>query len=233
MPGSPPRTPAGGPWVGASAPSGRDAGSFRAHRVPGGERYGQVLGLCPIAASCIAVDVAMRWSADPDVREIARLVSERGTEIPLDPQNVYDYLPGAALAFKSLPQAMGDDVVAAMLPVFITGTMVFVFRPECESGGTTSTRSRVRTRRQEDWTFRLARALQVRSRMIEAAKEAAQLLTGRPRLLDDAEHEHHAMLTVVSRLRFALAGDEDIARADDLTEQFPRHRAVTPHPHCG
>ena len=52
---------------------------------PSGERHRQVLGLCPIAASCIAVDVAMRWSADPDVREIARLVGERGTEIPLDP----------------------------------------------------------------------------------------------------------------------------------------------------
>jgi hypothetical protein len=56
-----------------------------------------VCGLCLIAASCIAVDVAMRWSADPGVREIARLVSERGTEIPLDPEDVYDYLPGATL----------------------------------------------------------------------------------------------------------------------------------------
>ena len=103
VPGSPAGTPAGR-RLGRSfhAIRGRDAGSFRAHRVPGGERYGQVLGLCPIAASCIAVDVAMRWSADPDVREITPLVSERGTEIPLDPQNVYDYLPGAALAFKSL-----------------------------------------------------------------------------------------------------------------------------------
>jgi hypothetical protein len=69
--------------------------------------------------------------------------------------------------------------------------------------------------------------------MIEAAKEAAQLLTGRPRLLDDAEHEHHAMLTVVPWLRFAPAGGEDIARAYDLTEQFLRHRAVPTHPHSG
>ena len=75
-----------GPALGSEIPRhpGRDAGSFRAHRVPGGERYCQVLGLCPIAASCIAVDVAMRWSADPDVREIGRLVNERGTEIRLD-----------------------------------------------------------------------------------------------------------------------------------------------------
>lgn len=33
-------------------------------------------------------------------------VSKRGTEILLDPKDVYDYLSGAALAFKSLPQAM-------------------------------------------------------------------------------------------------------------------------------
>jgi hypothetical protein len=99
----------------------------------------------------------MRWSADPYVREIARLVSERGTEIPLDREDVYDYLPGEPLAFKSLPQAMGDDVAAATLPVFITGTVVFAFRPEGESGGTTSTRSGARTRRRKDWTFPLSR----------------------------------------------------------------------------
>lgn len=33
-------------------------------------------------------------------------VSKRGTEILLDPKDVYDYLSGAVLAFKSLPQAM-------------------------------------------------------------------------------------------------------------------------------
>lgn len=33
-------------------------------------------------------------------------VSKRGTQILLDPKEVYDYLSGAGLAFKSLPQAM-------------------------------------------------------------------------------------------------------------------------------
>lgn len=33
-------------------------------------------------------------------------VSKRGTQILLDPKDVYDYLSGAALAFNSLPQAM-------------------------------------------------------------------------------------------------------------------------------
>jgi hypothetical protein len=92
----------------------------------GGERYRQVLGLCLIAAAYVAVDVAGRWPTDADVRKIARLVSERGTEIPLDQQDVYDYLVGAALAFKSLPQAFGDDLAAATLPIFITGTLLFV-----------------------------------------------------------------------------------------------------------
>jgi hypothetical protein len=73
----------------------------------GDERYRQALGLCLIAAAYIAVDVARRWPADPDVREFARLVSGRGTEIPLDPEDVYDYLSGAALAFKSLTAGHG------------------------------------------------------------------------------------------------------------------------------
>lgn len=37
---------------------------------------------------------------------------------------------GAALGFKPLPQALGDDLAAATLPVFITGTLLFAFRPD-------------------------------------------------------------------------------------------------------
>jgi hypothetical protein len=96
----------------------------------GDERYLQVLGLCLLAAAYVAVDVAGRWPTDADIREIARLVSERGTEVPLDQEDVYDYLSGAALGFKPLPQVMGDELAAATLPVFITGTLLFAFRPE-------------------------------------------------------------------------------------------------------
>jgi len=88
------------------------------------------LGLCVSAAAYVAVDVAGRWPTDADVREIARLVSEGGTEIPLDGADVYDYLSGAALVFKPLPQAIGDAMAAATLPVFITGTLLLVYRPE-------------------------------------------------------------------------------------------------------
>lgn len=44
--------------------------------------------------------------------------------------DVYDYLPGAALGFKSLPQVTGDDMAAATLPPFITGALLFPYRPE-------------------------------------------------------------------------------------------------------
>jgi hypothetical protein len=106
-----------------------------------------VIGLCVLVAGYFAVDVTGRWPADTDVREIARLASGRGTEIPLDQQDVYDCLSGAALGFKSLRQAMGDDFAAVTLPVFITCTLLVAFRPEGESGGTTLTKSGKRTSR--------------------------------------------------------------------------------------
>jgi hypothetical protein len=96
----------------------------------GGERYNQVLGLCLTAAAYVAVDVSGRWPTDADVREIARLTAERGTEIKVDQADVYDYLSGAVLGFRPLPEAFGDDVAAATLPLMITGSMVFMFRPD-------------------------------------------------------------------------------------------------------
>jgi hypothetical protein len=96
----------------------------------GNERYKQALGLCLIAAAYVAVDVSGRWPTDADVQEIARLVNERGTEVKLDQADVYDYLSGAALGFRSLPDALGDDVAAVTLPVLITGSMLFMFRPK-------------------------------------------------------------------------------------------------------
>jgi hypothetical protein len=47
----------------------------------------------------------------------------------LDQEDVYGYLSGAAHGFKSLPQAIGDDLAAATLPVFITGTLLFASGP--------------------------------------------------------------------------------------------------------
>jgi len=96
----------------------------------GGEQYRYVLGLCLTAAAYIAVDVSARWPTDADVREIARLVAERETEAKLDQADVYDYLSKVVLDFQPLPEALGDDVAAATLPVLVTGSMLFIFRPK-------------------------------------------------------------------------------------------------------
>jgi hypothetical protein len=39
------------------------------------------------------------------------------------------YLSGAALAFEPLAETLGSDLAAATLPVLITGSMLFTFRP--------------------------------------------------------------------------------------------------------
>jgi hypothetical protein len=96
----------------------------------GGERYRQVLGLCLTAAAYIAVDVSGRWPTDADVREIARVVVGHETEVQMGEAVVYDYLSGAALGFQPLPEALGDDVAAATLPLLITGSMLFTFKPK-------------------------------------------------------------------------------------------------------
>jgi hypothetical protein len=96
----------------------------------GGETYRQVIGLCLVAAAYIAVDVTARWPAEADVREIARLVAERETEVELDEDDVYNYVSGAALEFEPIAEALGSDIAAATLPLLITGSMLFTFRPK-------------------------------------------------------------------------------------------------------
>jgi hypothetical protein len=140
-------------------------------RSAGNERYRQVLGLCLLAAAYVAVDVAGRWPADADVREIARLVSEQGTEVPLDQEDVYDYLSGAALGFKSLPAALGDDLAAATLPVFITGTLLFAFRPGGEKWWDYLDQIWSAYEKAEALDLSVLPAVLVRSYMIEEAKE--------------------------------------------------------------
>jgi hypothetical protein len=95
----------------------------------GGEQYLYVLELCLTVAAYVAVDVSGRWPTDADVREIAGLVAARETEVRLSQADVYDYLSAAALGFQPLPEALGDDAPAATLPLLITGSMLFTFRP--------------------------------------------------------------------------------------------------------
>jgi len=98
----------------------------------GADQYRRVLGMCAATAAYIAVDVSGRWPTDDDVREIARLVEERETELPLDRADVYEYLEDAALGFHPLPEALNGDVTDAALPVLITASMLFAFRPQDE-----------------------------------------------------------------------------------------------------
>jgi hypothetical protein len=96
----------------------------------GGEQYRYVIGLCLTASAYIAVDVSGRWPTEADMQEIVRLVAERETEVKLDQAAVYDYLSSAVLGFRPLPEALGGDVAAATLPLLITGSMLFTFRPK-------------------------------------------------------------------------------------------------------
>jgi hypothetical protein len=96
----------------------------------GSDQYRRVLVMCLAAAAYIAVDVSGRWPTDADVREIARLVEERETDLPLDQADVYAYLSDAALGFQPLAHALDGDATAATLPVLITASMLFTFRPQ-------------------------------------------------------------------------------------------------------
>jgi hypothetical protein len=97
----------------------------------GADQYRRVLGMCLATAAYIAVDVSDgRWPTDDEVREIARHVEEHEAELPLDRADVYEYLEDAALGFRPLPQALNGDVTDAALPVLITASMLFTFRPQ-------------------------------------------------------------------------------------------------------
>jgi hypothetical protein len=51
------------------------------------------------------VDVNGRWPTDAEMHEIARVLVEHETKLPLDQADVYDYLSGAVLGFRPLPKA--------------------------------------------------------------------------------------------------------------------------------
>lgn len=96
----------------------------------GNETYTKVVRLCLLAAAYIAVDVSGRWPTDADVRQIAENVAQQETRLDLKADEIHDYLSKSALGFRFLPEALGSDVPAATLPVLITGSMLFTFRPK-------------------------------------------------------------------------------------------------------
>ncbi|MGH3171458.1 MAG: hypothetical protein ACRDN0_37055 [Trebonia sp.] len=95
----------------------------------GGGVYRQVIKLCLLAAAYIAVDATGHWPTEADLRQIARNGVRGETRMQLDEEEIYRYLSDAALGFKSLAEALGSDEAAATMPVLITGSMLFTFRP--------------------------------------------------------------------------------------------------------
>jgi hypothetical protein len=93
------------------------------------EEYRQVIELCVVAAAYIAVDASGRWPTEADLRQIARNGVRGETRLDLDQEQIYQYLSGAALGFKPLAEALGSDEAAATMPILITGSMLFTFRP--------------------------------------------------------------------------------------------------------
>jgi hypothetical protein len=142
----------------------------------GGERYKQALGLCLTAAAYVAVDVSGRWPSEADVHEIARVVVEHESEVQLDQTDVYNYLSGAALGFQPLPEALGDDMAAATLPLLITGSMLFTFKPKGQEWWDYLDRIWSAYETAETVHVSVLPALQVRARMLKeiAARDAAK-----------------------------------------------------------
>ena len=96
----------------------------------GDAMYKQVIGLCVSAAEYITIDVCERWPTDADLHEIARRVATKETAYELDEADVYNYLSKAALNYEPLEEALGHIEKAASLPVLITASLLFRFRPQ-------------------------------------------------------------------------------------------------------
>lgn len=135
----------------------------------GTQRYRRVIELCLLASAYIAADASGRWPTGADVREIARLVHERGIAIKLDQDDVYDYLSGAALGFQSLPEALHSDMAAAILPVLVTGNMLFTFRPDGQKWWDYLDQIWGAYEKAEAVDVSVLPALQVRAKMLKAA----------------------------------------------------------------
>jgi hypothetical protein len=137
----------------------------------GGETYRHVLALCLTAAAYIATDVSGRWPTDADVRDIARRVAGKKTEFELSEDDVYAYLSRAALGSEPLGEAFGSDDKAASLPVLITGSMLFRFRPRGQDQWDYLDQIWSATETAATLDTTVLPALQVRSHMLQASTE--------------------------------------------------------------
>jgi hypothetical protein len=98
----------------------------------GRETYRQSIALCLAISACIAIDVSGRWPTEADMDQIAHNTAENETRLDLREADIRNYLARAVLGFEPLEQALGSVEAAASLPVLITGSMLFIFRPRGE-----------------------------------------------------------------------------------------------------
>jgi hypothetical protein len=137
----------------------------------GADRYRQAIGLCLTAAAYVAVDVSGRWPTDADVRQIARNTVRQETRLPLGEDDVYDYLSRAALGFRPLPEALDSDEGAVTLPVLITGSLLFTFRPHGMDWWDYLDQIWRAYEKAEELDASVLPALQVSTRMLKAAED--------------------------------------------------------------
>lgn len=102
--------------------------STQVHAI-GDDAYRQVIVLCLTAARYIAVEAGGRWPTDADLRQIARNAVREETRLTLREEDIYNYLARAALGYEKLEDALGSPEAAASLPVLITASLLFTFRP--------------------------------------------------------------------------------------------------------
>jgi hypothetical protein len=97
-------------------------------RTAGGETLPRVLGLCALASAYTAIDVAGRWPADTDLRELARRAARSATELDITEQQVYDYLSRIALGPDKLDDAFPEQSIVT-IPLYTTANLLLAFSP--------------------------------------------------------------------------------------------------------
>lgn len=95
----------------------------------GDETFSASIALCVTASGYVAVDVSGRWPTDADVRQIARSTVDGDTRLELREADIRGYLSRSVLGTEPLESVFPVES-AYSLPVLITGSLLFTFRPK-------------------------------------------------------------------------------------------------------
>lgn len=100
-------------------------------RAIGDETYTGSLALCHTAVGYIAIDISgRRWPTDANLRKIARNTVGAETRLELDESDIYEYLSRVIFGPKRLDELFTSGQSAYILPILITASMLFTFRPK-------------------------------------------------------------------------------------------------------